>query len=120
MKHRLLCVLSVSLSALLLASCAQTPLTSSQRAGAEVIDSIKLPPGKTMLDFQRDSNVTTRQDGDNTVTEYRLKGKLYKVVVKPASGPGYTLIDEKGEGKFVRMGEIAPSANVPMRVLLSW
>ncbi|MEI6737883.1 MAG: DUF2782 domain-containing protein [Pseudomonadota bacterium] len=95
-------------------------------ADAVVIDEVvlpelpDLPKGKTKQDFMRDTKVTTRSEGDITVTEFRLKGQLYKMVVKPAKGPAYTLIDEKGEGKFVRMGEVDTKISVPMWVLLSW
>jgi hypothetical protein len=100
-----------------------TSSSATAPANAIVIDKFdlpKLPPGKTLADFNRDNTATTRKEGDNTITEYRLRGKLYKVTVTPASGSAYTLVDEKGDGKFVRMGEISPRITVPMWVLLSW
>lgn len=106
---------------------AQTKADAPRRpADAVVIDDVAmpesrdLPKGKTKEDFLRDTKIITRKEGDIEVTEYRLKGQLYKMVVKPAKGPAYTLIDEKGEGKFVRMGEIDTKISVPMWVLLSW
>jgi hypothetical protein len=95
-------------------------------ANAEVIDTLVLPAdkdlprGKTRKDFETDTTVTTRRDGEDTVTEYRLKGQLYKMVVKPAKGPAYTLVDEKGDGKFVRSGEQVAKVAVPMWVLFRW
>lgn len=95
-------------------------------ANAEVIDTLvlpadkDLPKGKTRKDFETDTTVTTRRDGEDTVTEYRLKGQLYKMVVKPAKGPAYTMVDEKGDGKFVRSGEQITKVTVPMWVLFSW
>jgi len=92
-------------------------------ASAEVIDTLvlpALPKGRTRADFDRDHKVTTRTTDAETVTEYRLKGKLYKMVVKPKSGPAYTMIDEKGEGKFVPMGEPGTKISVPMWVIHSW
>ena len=95
-------------------------------ANTEVIDTLvlpadkDLPKGKTRKDFETDTTVTTRRDGEDTVTEYRLKGQLYKMVVKPSKGPAYTLVDEKGDGKFVRSGEQVAKVAVPMWILLRW
>ena len=121
---------SISLLVLfvLAGACMAQPKADAPRrpADAVVIDEVvlpelpDLPKGKTKQDFMRDTKVTTRSEGDITVTEFRLKGQLYKMVVKPAKGPAYTLIDEKGEGKFVRMGEVDTKISVPMWVLLSW
>lgn len=122
MKLILICIAA----AIALPVLAQTPAPSdaSRRpANAEVIDTVtlpELPKGKTREDFNRDHQVTTRTTDDETVTEYRLKGKLYKVEVKPKSGPAYTLIDEKGEGKFVAAGEPGTKIAVPMWVIHSW
>ena len=95
-------------------------------ANTEVIDTLifpaekDLPKGKTLKDFNRDTTVTTRKEGDDTITEFRLKGQLYKMVVKTSKGQGYTLVDDKGDGKFVRAGEQTTKVSVPMWVLLSW
>jgi hypothetical protein len=106
---------------ILFATGSQAADTPRRPANAEVIDDIELPKGKTKLDFDKDLKVTTRTTDDETITEYRLKGKLYKMVVKPNNGaPSYTLVDEKGEGKFVRAGEAGTKLTVPMWVLLTW
>ena len=112
--------------ALSLPAFAQTPApTNAPRkpANAELIDTLvlpELPNGRTRADFDRDHKVTTRSTDAETVTEYRLKGRLYKMVVKPKSGPAYTMIDEKGEGKFVPVGEPGTKISVPMWVIHSW
>lgn len=64
--------------------------------------------------------VTTRKVGEDTVHEYRIKGKLYQQRVQPAKGPAYYLIDEKGEGKFTRVDGPEVKLAVPMWVLLEW
>ena len=103
---------------------AQTAAEKPRRpANAEVIDNLvlpELPKGKTKADFDRDHKVTTRSTDAETVTEYRLKGKLYKMVVKPKNAPSYVMIDEKGEGKFVPAGEPGTKISVPMWVIHSW
>lgn len=67
-----------------------------------------------------DPDVTTRKAGGDTITEYRIKGKLYQQRIQPASGPAYFLIDEKGEGKFTRVDGPDVKYSVPMWVLLEW
>ncbi len=116
-----LCVLMFTVST---ASVAQPAAEKPRRpANAVVIDDYvlpMLPKGKSRDDFLRDHKVTTRKTDAETVVEHRLQGRLYKMEVKPASGPSYHLIDEKGDGKFVRMGEIDTKISVPMWVLLTW
>lgn len=105
-------------------SAAPPPVVHTAKpAGTELIDQFVLPPlpqGKTASDFVRETEIVTRKTDDETITEYRFKGKAYKMVVKPNKGPAYTLVDEKGEGKFVRQGEVAGKISVPMWVLLTW
>ena len=104
------------------------PVADTPRRPADVVviddcllpELLVLPKGKTREDFSRDHQITVRKSDKETVTEHRLKGRLYKMEVKPAVGPAYTLIDEKGEGKFVRMGEVTTKIAVPMWVLLTW
>ncbi|HCG51955.1 MAG TPA: DUF2782 domain-containing protein [Betaproteobacteria bacterium] len=109
------------LLALFCATLANAADAPRRPANVEIIDEVALPKGKTRLDFDKDLNVTTRTSEDETITEYRLKGKLYKMVVKPNNGtPAYILIDDKGEGKFVRAGEAGTKIAVPMWVLLTW
>lgn len=86
----------------------------------EVIDTLHLPAGKSIAEFNRDLVIASRQDGDNNIAEYRLKGQLYKMIVTPRNGVPYTLLDEKGDGKFVRQGEQTTRVTVPMWVLLRW
>jgi Protein of unknown function (DUF2782) len=119
------------LSLLLLVSIAFPTISAAEEkprrpANAEVIDTLvlpaekDLPKGKTLKDFDRDTTIIKRKDGEDTITEYRLKGQLYKMVVKPAKGLSYTLVDEKGNGKFIPAGEQTPKIAVPMWVLLTW
>ncbi len=35
-----------------------------------------------------------------TITEYRARGKLYKIKVQPRNAPAYYLIDNEGRGRF--------------------
>ena len=72
------------------------------------------PPGTIPLDeappspqLDEDPNelkpvVTTRVEGENTIQEYRIHGRLYMQRVVPKHGRPYVLIDRKGDGTFTR------------------
>ena len=47
--------------------------------------------------------VTTRQEGGQTIQEYRVNGRLYMQRITPAHGHPYVLIDNKGDGTFTRL-----------------
>ncbi|MEO8385628.1 MAG: DUF2782 domain-containing protein [Betaproteobacteria bacterium] len=91
-----------------------------QPKGVQPVEDIPPPPNIKDVDPAKDVKVTTRQSGTDTIEEYRLGGKLYKQRVQPAVGPAYFLIDEKGEGKFVRVDGPDLKASVPMWVLFTW
>ncbi|WP_353980977.1 DUF2782 domain-containing protein [Salinicola endophyticus] len=46
--------------------------------------------------------VTTHSDAQQTVSEYRLNGKLYAIRVAPKSGQAYFLYDADGDGNYQR------------------
>lgn len=119
---------------LLFALCAAAQSTARPPPkGSEVVDRIPPPPAvkdytppapvkdaKVVDPKQPQPDVTVRKDGDNTIEEYRIRGKLYKQRVTPGKGPAYTLIDEKGEGKFTRVDGPDLKYAVPMWVLVTW
>lgn len=45
---------------------------------------------------------TTRIEGDRTIQEYRVNGKVYMQRVTPKHGRSYTLIDHRGDGTFTK------------------
>ena len=48
-----------------------------------------MPAPTTAKDLAMEPVATTRMEGDQEITEYRVKGKLYMMKVKPKNGPGY-------------------------------
>jgi len=44
--------------------------------------------------------VTIVDDGQSTIEEYRLNGRLYMIKVIPAVGPHYFLVDNDGDGEL--------------------
>lgn len=119
-------------SALLLATLGCLATTAGAQSaerpkpkGSEVVDTVpspaKVQSGQALpKDTIHVPEVTVRKDGDDTIEEHRVKGKLYKQHVQPARGPSYTLIDEKGDGKFVRADGPELKFAVPMWVLVEW
>jgi hypothetical protein len=56
-------------------------------------------------------SVTERKEGNDTVEEYREKGKLRMVRIVPANGPSQTYFDRNGDGRLDRDpmdGPVAP------------
>ncbi|MDR1854685.1 MAG: DUF2782 domain-containing protein [Azoarcus sp.] len=63
--------------------------------------------------------VTVVKRGEDTVTEFRLRGKLYLIKVTPLNGPEYYLVDREGRGQWIR-DDNAMHLAVPTWVLTSW
>lgn len=64
------------------------------------------------------AEVTTRVEGDQTIQEYRLKGKLYMQRVTPKHGKSYVLMDHRGDGTFMRQdNSLDNGVRVPQWVL---
>ena len=77
---------------------------------------IILPGGETL-----EPEVTIRQKGERTVTEYRVNGRLYMIKVKPAAGPAYYLADTDGDGELEsRQSELDPGFLIPKWILFQW
>ncbi|CAO1660051.1 MULTISPECIES: DUF2782 domain-containing protein [Salinicola] len=55
--------------------------------------------------------ITSQQDDQRTIDEYRVNGKLYAIRIAPNDGKAYFLYDDNGDGDFKRVD--APSVPVP-------
>ncbi len=76
------------------------------------------PPPAGVVDEAVEPQVTIRQDGENRMEEYRMNGKLYMVKVTPSHGVPYYLIDQRGDGSWVRNDAIGGERlSVPMWVI---
>ncbi|NRB57191.1 MAG: DUF2782 domain-containing protein [Salinicola sp.] len=60
-------------------------------------------------------SITSQQDGQRTIDEYRVNGKLYAIRIVPADGKPYFLYDNNGDGDFSRVE--ASSVAVPAWVI---
>jgi hypothetical protein len=75
-------------------------------------------PALAPLDDTVQPEVTIIQRESETVEEYRINGRLYKVKVTPLRGEPYFLIDHRGDGTFVRQeGPGTPGLSVPQWVI---
>ena len=76
------------------------------------------PPALMPLDDSAEPQITIRQRDGDTIEEYRLNGRLYKIKVTPLRGEPYILIDQRGDGSFVPMdGPGTPGLSVPQWVI---
>jgi hypothetical protein len=125
MKHAL------SIAAVLLAAASATAMAqSTERAkppGTRPLEDLPPPPALPPAqpgDDARDAlspDVTTRKEGPNTIEEYRLRGKLYMMKVTPAHGHPYVLMDNKGDGTFMRQDNpLDQGIRVPQWVLMEF
>jgi len=103
-----------TLIALLLATA--VPVFAQQPPALEPIPEPPPMPAGVESD---EPEVTIVKRGEDTVAEYRVRGKLYMVKVTPPHGVPYYLIDKEGNGQMVRE-DAPPSLAVPMWVIKSW
>ncbi len=78
------------------------------------------PPPEVKENAEKEPKITTRKDGDTKIEEFRIRGTLYKMRVTPAKGPAYWMIDEKGDGKFVRVDGPELKVKPAMWTILEW
>ena len=88
--------------------------------GSKPLEEPPLPPAVVEGDPALEPQVSIRKEPDRTVTEYRIKGKLYMMKVTPASGPAYILMDHRGDGSFSRLDNLDTGLRVPQWVLLEF
>lgn len=106
-----------TLIALLLAAAA--PVMAQQPPKLEPLPEPP-PPPPGMTDDSLEPQVTITKRGEDKVEEFRMHGKLYMIKVTPPHGVPYYLIDQHGDGNFVRSNEAVPTLSVPMWVIKSW
>lgn len=112
-------LIAVLLAALALPAAAQSaarPLPP----GAKPLE-VPPPPPMVLADPGAEPDVTTRTEGDQTIQEYRVNGKLYMQRVTPKHGKPYVLMDHKGDGTFMRQDNpLDNGVRVPQWVLLEF
>lgn len=64
--------------------------------------------------------VTITKETEQTVEEYHLNGKLYMIKITPKHGVPYYLVDDLGDGKFVRQESLDSGLRVPRWIIHSF
>ena len=75
------------------------------------------PPDMQPLDAALEPQVTIRKRDEETVEEYRIAGRLYMIKITPAHGVPYYLIDDRGDGNFMRQDSLDSGMRAPMWVI---
>ena len=65
-------------------------------------------------------DITIREEGRQTVYEYRIKGQLYMIKIQPWIGPPYYLLDTNGDGIMDVRNDAPNDIAVPQWVIFSW
>lgn len=114
MRHFLKSILFAAALAAALSAGAQDP------SKAQPIPEPPPPPPGFELDPAMEPQVTIRKQGEDTVEEFRIGGRLYMLKVTPPGGRPYFLIDQRGDGKFTRQDSHDSGLRPPMWVIHSW
>ena len=88
--------------------------------GTRPLEEPPAPPAVTESDPALEPQVTIRREGDRSIAEYRIRGRLYMIKVTPAHGRPYVLIDNRGDGQFSRHDGLDSGLRVPQWVLLEF
>lgn len=76
----------------------------------------KVKSGETL-----EPEVTIRRDAKQTITEYRINGRVHSIKVEPVVGPTYWLVDTTGDGfTDTRYDNYNPPFAIPGWVIFRW
>ena len=74
------------------------------------------PPPAGSLNESLEPQVTISRRGEDKVEEFRMNGKLYMLKVTPPHGVPYYMVDNAGDGNFMRHN-LDSGIRVPMWVI---
>lgn len=80
-----------------------TPLTAQEKHE----DDLSPAEAKVKISTQKDM----------TIEEYRVSGRLYMIKITPKHGKPYYLVDDRGDGRFVRQDGLDSGFRVPRWVI---
>ena len=78
------------------------------------------PPGMEAFDAALEPQVTIVKTETETREEFRQNGRVYMVRVTPAVGPEYYLVDQQGDGNFVRQDNPGAVVSPAMWRIFTW
>ena len=77
-------------------------------------------PDTSLAEIESKAQVSTRVEGDNTIQEYRVNGKVFMTRVTPKHGRAYVMMDHRGDGTFTRMDPLETGLRVPQWVIFEF
>jgi hypothetical protein len=78
------------------------------------------PPPGYEPDPANEPQVTILKRGTDLVEEYRIRGRLYMIKVTPPHGKPYYMVDNRGDGNFVRQDSYDSGLRPPMWVIFQF
>ena len=83
---------------------------------AEILDEITPTPSTYESDYMDEPDVVITKDGESTIEEYRMNGRLYMIKVTPDGAPPYYLYKETLGGSWITWHDIEEPLIVPQWV----
>jgi hypothetical protein len=94
------------------------PTFAQNKAERQPLPAVPPPPPEMIpFDAALEPQVTIKKRESDTVEEYRMDGKLYMIKVIPTHGVPYYLMDDRGDGNFVRSDTLDSKISVPQWVI---
>ncbi len=91
---------------------ADDPLAPLPKPDARLVRDKASRDAAAMQERDAASDITRRKQGDDTVEEYRQKGRLWKIRIIPIHGPIQTFLTNDGSGRLVRDPKEGPVSPV--------
>lgn len=110
MRYLLILLLGIASMAAIAAS--DNPAGSEVQGAAAVFDE-----GADMSQPGDEPQVTITRPKDAVIEEYRVGNKLYMIKIIPKVGAPYYLVDDQGDGKFVRQESLDSGFRPPRWVI---
>jgi hypothetical protein len=97
------------------------PVSAQRPPNLEPIPEVPLPPVPVNPnDSTLEPQVTIRQQGEDTVEEFRNNGRVYMIRVVPRNAPPYYIMDIPGDGMIPPPVSFGPEIRAPMWSIFSW
>ena len=113
----------IAAPALLLLVCglpvlAQDPPPNAPTAGGTL--EAPAAPSSPVTGEPVEPEITIREGANETIYEYRVRGRVYMVKIQPQFGPAYYMIDSNGDGTLDQRSNVPMDINVNKWILFQW